>query len=89
MKITRRAALGGLVAAAAVRPAFAAPEAVTYLFPAPPFLPAFMPFHIARKRGYYDRNNVAVTFQTGRGGADVAKQVGAGNADLGGGLGET
>jgi NitT/TauT family transport system substrate-binding protein len=89
IKITRRAALGGLVAAAAVRPAFAAPETITYLFPAPPFLPAFMPFHIALKRGYYAKNNVAVTFQTGRGGADVAKQVGAGNADLGGGLGET
>jgi NitT/TauT family transport system substrate-binding protein len=89
MSITRRAALGGLVAAAAIRPAFAAPEAITYLFPAPPFLPAFIPFHVAQKRGYFEKNNVAVTFQTGRGGADVAKQVGAGNADLGGGLGET
>lgn len=89
MKITRRAALGGLVAVAAVRPAFAAPEKVTYLFPAPSFLPAFMPFHVALKRGYYAKNNVEVTFQTGRGGADVAKQVGVGNADLGGGLGET
>lgn len=89
MKITRRAALGGLVAVAAVRPAFAAPEKITYLFPAPSFLPAFMPFHVALKRGYYAKNNVEVTFQTGRGGADVAKQVGVGNADLGGGLGET
>jgi NitT/TauT family transport system substrate-binding protein len=89
MIITRRTALGGLLAAAAVRPAFAAPEAITYLFPAPSFLPAFMPFHIALKRGYYEKNNVAVTFQTGKGGADVAKQVGVGNADLGGGLGET
>lgn len=89
MKITRRAALGGLVAAVAVRPAFAAPQAVTYLFPAPPFLPAFIPFHVALKRGYFEKNNVAVTFQTGRGGADVAKQVGVGNADLGGGLGDT
>jgi NitT/TauT family transport system substrate-binding protein len=89
MQMTRRAAVGGLIAAAAVRPAFAAPEKVTYLFPAPSFLPAFMPFHIAMKRGYYTANNVDVTFQTGRGGADVAKQVGVGNADLGGGLGET
>jgi NitT/TauT family transport system substrate-binding protein len=89
MKITRRAALGGLVAAAAIRPSFAATEQVTYLFPAPAFLPAFIPFHVALKRGYYEKNNVAVTFQTGRGGADVAKQVGAGNVDIGGGLGET
>jgi NitT/TauT family transport system substrate-binding protein len=89
MKITRRTAVGGLIAAAAIRPAFAATEKVTYLFPAPSFLPAFMPFHIALKRGYYAKNNVEPTFQTGRGGADVAKQVGVGNADLGGGLGET
>ena len=88
MLISRRTAIGGLMATVALRPALAA-ESMTYLFPAPPFLPAFMPFHIALKRGYYASNNVAVTFQTGRGGADVAKQVGAGNADLGGGLGET
>jgi NitT/TauT family transport system substrate-binding protein len=89
MRITRRAAIGTLLASAAVRPSFAAPEQVTYLFPAPSFLPAFMPFHIAVKRGYFTANNVAVTFQTGHGGADVAQQVGAGNANLGGGLGET
>ena len=89
MQITRRTALGGLLAAAAIRPAFAATEKVTYLFPAPAFLPAFMPFHIALKRGYYAKNNVDVDFKTGRGGADVAKQVGVGNADIGGGLGET
>ena len=89
MKITRRTALGGLIAAAAVRPAFAAPEKITYLFPAPSFLPAFLPSQLALKRGYYAKNNVEVTFQTGKGGADVAQQVGAGNADLGGGLGET
>jgi NitT/TauT family transport system substrate-binding protein len=89
MKITRRAAVGGLLATAAIRPSFAATEKVTYLFPAPAFLPAFVPFQLALKRGYYAKNNIEVTFQTGRGGADVAKQVGVGNADLGGGLGET
>jgi NitT/TauT family transport system substrate-binding protein len=89
MKITRRTAIGALIATATVRPSFAAAEQVTYLFPAPSFLPAFMPFHIAVKRGYFEKNNVAVTFETGHGGADVAQQVGAGNANLGGGLGET
>lgn len=94
MKLTRRAALGGLIlggaaTATGARRAFAAAEDVTYLFPAPSFLPAFMPFHIATKRGYYAANNVNVTFETGHGGADVAQQVGAGNAGLGGGLGET
>lgn len=89
MNITRRTAVGGLLAATMVRPAFAAPEKITYLFPAPGFLPAFLPFQLALKRGYYAKNNVEVTFQTGKGGADVAQQVGAGNADIGGGLGET
>lgn len=89
MKITRRTAVGGLLAAAAIRPSFAAAEKVTYLFPAPAFLPAFIPFQLAMKRGYFTKNNLEVTFQTGRGGADVAKQVAVGNADLGGGVGET
>jgi NitT/TauT family transport system substrate-binding protein len=89
MTITRRAALGALIAATAVRRSAAAPEEITYLFPAPSLLPAFMPFHIAAKRGYYAAHNVAVKFETGHGGADVAQQVGAGNAALGGGLGDT
>ena len=89
MHITRRTAIGGLLAAAAIRPAFAASEKATYLFPAPPFLPAFLPFQLAMKRGYYAANKVDVAFHLGHGGADVAKQVGVGNADLGGGVGET
>jgi NitT/TauT family transport system substrate-binding protein len=89
MHISRRAAIGGLVATAAMRPAFAAASAMTYLLPAPAILPAFLPFQLAQKRNYFEANGIAVTFATGRGGADVAKQVGAGNADLGGGVGET
>jgi hypothetical protein len=53
MQITRRTALAGLAMSAVIRPSFAAAEQVTYLFPAPSFLPAFMPFHIAVKRGYF------------------------------------
>jgi NitT/TauT family transport system substrate-binding protein len=89
MLISRRTALGGLMATAALRPAFAAAEPMTYLFPAPAFLPAFIPFQLAQKRNYFAANDLAVTFETGRGGADVAKQVGVGNANLGGGVGET
>lgn len=89
MKLTRRTALGVIAAGAFAGSSRAAAEGVTYLFPAPSFLPAFMPFHIAGKRGYYAANGVAVTFEVGHGGADVAQQVGAGNANLGGGLGET
>lgn len=68
--------------------AFAA-EKMTYLFPAPDFLPAFAPFQLAKAKGYFDDAGLEVTFQVGKGGADVAKQVAVGNADLGGGIGDT
>lgn len=64
-------------------------EKVVYLFPAPALLPAFSPFNIARHKGYYAAEGIEVDFQVGRGGADVAKQVGTNNADLGGGIGDT
>jgi NitT/TauT family transport system substrate-binding protein len=88
MVLTRRAALAGILAAPAIRVA-RAEEPVTYLFPAPSFLPAFVPHQLAMKRGYFAAAGLAVTFETGRGGADTAKQVAVGNADLGGGVGET
>lgn len=89
MQITRRSTLAGLAAVGLGKPALAAPQQITYLFPAPSFLPAFIPFHVARKRGYFEANNLVVTSQTAKGGADVAKQVGVGNADFGNALGDT
>ena len=64
-------------------------EDVTYLLPAPLSLPAFGPFVVAQQRGYYKAEGLNVTFQVGKGGVDVAKQVGAGNAVIGGGIGDT
>jgi NitT/TauT family transport system substrate-binding protein len=66
-----------------------AQDKLTYLFPAPDFLPAFAPFQIAKAKGYYKAEGLDVDFQVGKGGADVAKQVAVGNADLGGGIGDT
>ena len=66
--------------------ATASAEEVTYLFPAPPILPAFGPIQIAKGKGYFKAEGLEVKFRKGRGGVDVAKQVGLGNADLGGGL---
>lgn len=85
LPILRRRHLAGLALGAALArtPARAA-EPLTYLFPAPDFLPAFAPFHIARARGYFAKAGLDVTFQVGKGGADVAKQVALDNADLGG-----
>lgn len=88
MTISRRTMLGAALALPALRPA-AAQEAVTYLLPAPPFLPAFAPHQIALRRGYYAAEGLTVSFQAGQGGANVATQVGAGNAALGGAVGDT
>ena len=84
--------LFGLTAAAALALSGAqaqAQTALTYLFPAPDFLPAFAPFHLALGKGYYEAEGLDVTFRVGQGGADVATQVAVGNADMGGGMGDT
>src|SRR3977135_2559345 len=60
------------------------PEKITCLFPAPPVLPAFGPIQLAQGKGYFKDAGLEVEFAVGRGGVDVAKQVGAGNAPLGG-----
>jgi NitT/TauT family transport system substrate-binding protein len=67
-----------------VAPRAQADEQITYLFPAPPILPAFGPIQIAKGKGYFSQAGLDVSFAVGRGGVDVAKQVGAGNALLGG-----
>ncbi|MFC6669850.1 ABC transporter substrate-binding protein [Marinobacterium aestuariivivens] len=77
-----------LAASLAVQGAVAA-DKLTYLFPAPDTLPAFAPFQIAKHKGYYADEGLDVSFQIGKGGADVAKQVAIGNADMGGGIGDT
>lgn len=67
----------------------AAPKEITYLLPAPPNSPAFAPWIIAQQKGYYSEQGLKVTFIAGKGGVDVAKQIGAGNALLGGAIGDT
>ena len=79
------AAIGIVLAAQlALTPGASAAESVTYLFPAPPSLPAFGPIRLAKGKGYFADAGIDVSFAVGRGGVDVAKQVGAGNAPLGG-----
>src|ERR1051325_1526926 len=80
---TRSAALAAAVGLAAPTGALAN-EAITYLFPAPPILPAFGPIQLAKGKGYFSDAGLDVSFAVGRGGVDVAKQVGAGNAPIGG-----
>ena len=84
------------IAAIAVSGLLAAPgaqaqklEEVNYLLPAPPVLPAFIPWVLAQQRGYYAKEGLDVKFLVGKGGVDVAVQVGAGNAPVGGGIGDT
>lgn len=70
-------------------PAMAAPEEVTYLLPAPPNTVAFAPWMIAQQKGFYADENLKVSFVAAKGGVDVAKQIGAGNAVIGGAIGDT
>jgi NitT/TauT family transport system substrate-binding protein len=66
-----------------------AQEKVTYLFPAPPILPSFAPLQLAKGKGYFKEAGLDVEFQVARGGVEVAKMVGAGNAPIGGVLGDS
>jgi len=90
IKHNRRKFLAGASASLAMggtlisTPGARADEDVTYLFPAPPVLPAFGPIRLAQGKGYFKEAGFDVEFAVGRGGVDVAKQVGAGNAPIGG-----
>jgi NitT/TauT family transport system substrate-binding protein len=92
--LTKRAFLKTTLALAAAMVAVAPParaqtEEVTYLLPAAAFLPAFGPWMLAQSRGYYAQEGLKVNFVVAKGGVDVAKQVGAGNAQIGGAIGDT
>lgn len=91
LRATMRPTLAALAVSAAVlaAPAAHALEKVTYLLPAPEFLPAFAPWQLAKSKGYYEAEGLDVVFQRSKGGVDVAKQVGVGNAPIGGGIGDT
>src|SRR5262249_15608376 len=85
--LSRRTVLAGsaaMLGSGLIVPSARADEAITYLFPAPPILPAFGPIQLAKGKGYFKEAGLDVSFAVGRGGVDVAKQVGAGNAPLGG-----
>ena len=90
--ISRRLAVATLVCASVTLPMMAKAQnlqEITYLLPAPGTLPAFGPWMIAQAKGYYKAEGLDVKFVTARGGVDVAKQVGAGNAVIGGAIGDT
>lgn len=89
---TRRLCIGLLSAAALALPLTSPAQQlqeVTYLLPAPGTLPAFGPWMLAQAKGYYKAEGLDVKFVTARGGVDVAKQIGAGNAVIGGAIGDT
>jgi NitT/TauT family transport system substrate-binding protein len=90
-KIISALMLGACVslASTSVLAADAKLEPITYLLPAPKTLPAFAPWLIAQQEGYFKTEGLDVNFVTGKGGVDVAKQVGAGNAPIGGAIGDT
>ena len=88
VRLLTGAVLAGAAFSGSTLPASAL-EKVTYLLPAPIFLPAFGPWVVAHQRGYYEAEGLDVHFETAKGGADYAKQIGAGNAVIGGAMGDT
>lgn len=92
-QVARRMCLSLLTAAALAVPmashAQAQAQEITYLLPAPGTLPAFGPWMLAQAKGYYEQEGLKVNFVAARGGVDVAKQIGAGNAVIGGAIGDT
>lgn len=78
--IAGAAMLASLISASAHAEAL---EKITFLTPAPSSLPAFAAAQIAKGKGYFKEAGLDVQIMTGKGGADVAKQIGAGNADAG------
>ncbi|HVV93363.1 MAG TPA: ABC transporter substrate-binding protein [Hyphomicrobiales bacterium] len=85
----RIACIAALALSIALPTAASAAEKVTFLLPGPENLPAFVPYQLARAKGYFAKAGLDVHFIVAKGGADVATQVAVGNADLGGGLGDT
>ncbi|WP_137918636.1 ABC transporter substrate-binding protein [Hydrogenophaga sp. 2FB] len=66
-----------------------APESIDYLLPVPATSMAMAPWMLAQHKGYFAQENIKVNFVAARGGVDVAKQIGAGNALIGGAIGDT
>lgn len=64
-------------------------EKTVFLLPSAPSVPAFIPLVLAKHLGYYAEHGLDVEFVSAKGGVDVAKQVGVGNAPVGVALGET
>ena len=85
----RRAALAAVVSVGLLVGPAAAAEKLTYLLPAPPSLPAFAPWVLAKHLGCYAEAGYDVDFVVARGGVVVAKQIGVGNAPIGGAIGDT
>src|SRR5690606_36813695 len=65
------------------------PFEINYLLPAPANAIAFAPLILAQHKNYYADAGLQVRFVSVKGGADVGKQLGAGNGQLGGALGDT
>lgn len=64
-------------------------EKVNFLLPTLADTPGLVVYSLARHLGYYREAGLDVTFQQAKGGVDVAQQVGANNADMGGASGDT
>lgn len=83
MNRRRLAVLLPLLALVAAAASARAADKITFLLPAQTYRPALAPFVLAEVRGYYKDEGLDLKLQSVTGGAEVAKQVGLGNAAMG------
>ena len=82
-------ALATMLASSLTATAAPALQEVTVLLPAPTDEIAFAPYMIADKAGYYASEGLKIHWIPVMGGAEVGKQLAAGNGDIGSALGDT
>ena len=82
-RIAAVAVVLGLLAGGPASIPASAQEKITFLTPAPTNLPSFAAVQLAKAKGYFAAEGITLELVAGRGGADVGKQIGAGNAEAG------
>jgi NitT/TauT family transport system substrate-binding protein len=85
----RRTLLGATLATPFVARAALAAEKVRFILPTVPDLPTAGIWRMADHLGYYRQEGIEVEFMVGKGGVDGATQIGAGNGEFSGGIGDT
>jgi len=89
MKLFPRIVIGAAAASLLLAGSARAADKVRFMLASVPDLPSFALHRIADHLGYYKEAGIDIEFMPGKGGVDAATQLGAGNADISSGIGDT